>query len=84
MLTVLAGGERFRHMQWWGYGREVFERAFDVNRFAKASTSLTRFWNKFDSHRKSEAWSERARAFAPCAAGLCLLAHNSYCPPGAA
>ena len=64
MLTVFAGGERFSHMQWWGHGREVFERAFEVKRLAKASTSLTRFWNKFDSQAKSEAWSEQARAFA--------------------
>lgn len=64
MLTVFAGGERFSHMQWWGHGVEVFERAFEVKRFAKASTSLTRFWNKFDSQAKSEAWSERAREFA--------------------
>jgi len=64
VLTVFAGGERFGHMQWWRHGVEVFERAFEVKRFAKASTSLTRFWNKFDSQAKSEAWSERARDFA--------------------
>jgi hypothetical protein len=64
MLTVFTGGERFGHMQWWSHGVEVFERAFDVKHFAKASTSLTRFWNKFDSQAKSEAWSEAARAFA--------------------
>ncbi len=64
MLTVFVGGERFGHMQWWRHGVEVFERALQVKRFAKASTSLTRFWNKFDSQAKSEAWSERARDFA--------------------
>jgi hypothetical protein len=64
LLTVFAGGERFGHMQWWRHGVEVFEKAFRVERFAKASTSLTRFWNKFDSQAKSEAWSERARDFA--------------------
>lgn len=64
MLTVFTGGERFGHMQWWSHGVEVFERALQVTRFAKASTSLTRFWNKFDSQAKSEAWSEQARNFA--------------------
>ena len=64
MLTVFTGGDRFSHMQWWQHGLEVFERSFDVARFAKASTSLTRFWNKFDSQSKSEAWSEAARGFA--------------------
>jgi hypothetical protein len=64
LLTVFAGGERFSHMQWWGHGIEVFERAFEVERFAKAPTSLTRFWRKFDAQAKSEAWSDRAREFA--------------------
>lgn len=64
LLTVFAGGERFSHMQWWGHGVEVFEQAFEVKRFAQAPTSLTRFWNKFNAHKKSEAWSERAREFA--------------------
>ena len=64
MLTVFTGGERFGHMQWWLHGVEIFEGAFDVKRFAKAPSSLTRFWNKFDSQAKSEAWSDRARDFA--------------------
>lgn len=63
VLTVFSGGERFGHMLWWRHGVAVFEKAFGVARFAKASTSLTRFWNKFDSQRKSEQWSEAARDF---------------------
>lgn len=64
LLTVFSGGARFSHMQWWGHGVEVFERAFEVSRFAKSSSSLTRFWNKFDSQSKSEVWLECARDFA--------------------
>lgn len=64
MLTVFSGGERFGHILWWRHGVEVFEKAFRVKRFAKASSSLTRFWNKFDSQAKSEVWSENARDFA--------------------
>lgn len=64
LLTVFSGGERFGHMQWWRHGEEVLEKAFDVARFAKASTSLTRFWNKFDTQGKSEWWSIQARDFA--------------------
>ncbi len=64
LFTVFSGGERFGHMLWWRHGVKVFEKAFGVKRFAKASTSLTRFWNKFDSQAKSEAWSEHARGFA--------------------
>lgn len=63
LLTVFSGGERFGHMLWWRHGVEVFEKAFGVTRFAKASTSLTRFWNKFDSQAKNEQWSEAARGF---------------------
>jgi len=63
LLTVFSGGERFGHMLWWRHGVQVFEKAFGVKRFAKASTSLTRFWNKFDSQSKSEQWSEAARDF---------------------
>ena len=29
-LTVLTGGDRFSHMGWWGYGREVMCRCFGV------------------------------------------------------
>jgi hypothetical protein len=63
LLTVFSGGERFGHMLWWRHGVEVLEKAFGITRFAKAPTSLTRFWNKFDSQNKSERWSEAARDF---------------------
>ena len=63
LLTVCSGGERFAHMQWWGHGVEILELVFGVKKFVKSSTSLTRFWNKFDSQAKSEAWSEQAREF---------------------
>jgi len=64
VLTVFSGGERFVHMLWWRHGVEVFEKAFGVERFAKAASSLTRFWNKFDSQAKSEVWNEHCRDFA--------------------
>lgn len=63
LLTVFSGGERFEHMTWWRHGVKVFEKAFGVECFAKSSTSLTRFWNKFDSQGKSERWAERVRDF---------------------
>lgn len=64
LITVFTGGERFGHMQWWSHGVEIFEKAFAVEKFVKSPTSLTRFWSKFDSQAKSEAWSTRAREFA--------------------
>lgn len=63
MLTVFSGGERFSHMTWWHHGVSVFHKAFDVKRFAKSPTSLTRFWNKFDSQAKCEVWAQRSRDF---------------------
>jgi len=63
VLTVFSGGERFSHMQWWQHGIHVFEQTFGVH-FAKASSSLTRFWNKFDRQRLCEHWGDRCRDFA--------------------
>lgn len=77
LLTVFCGGERFGHMQWWRHGVEVFERAFDIERFAKAPTSLTRFWNKFDSQAKCEAWGEQGRSFAAQVLGWAGVWHGN-------
>jgi hypothetical protein len=64
MLTVFTGGARFGRMQWWRHGVEISERVFQVERFPRAPSSLTRFWSKFDSQAKCEAWADKARAFA--------------------
>ncbi len=63
-LTVLTGGERFAHMQWWQHGVEAIEKAFDVRWLPKAATTLTRFWNKIKSHCCAERLGEMARDFA--------------------
>lgn len=64
LLTVFSGGERFGHMLCWRHGIEIFEKVFNVKKFPKSPTSQTRFWNKFDSQAKSEAWGECSRTFA--------------------
>jgi len=63
-LTVLTGGERFAHMQWWQHGVEAIEKAFAVKWLPKAATTLTRFWNKIDSQSCAERLAEGARCFA--------------------
>ncbi len=66
-LTVLTGGERFAHMQWWQQGVEAIEKAFDVIWLPKATSTLTRFWSKIDSQccveKRSEAARDLARQF---------------------
>ena len=77
LLTVFAGGERFGHLGWWRHGVEVFEKALGVERFPKAASSLTRFWNKFDTQSKSEAWNERTRLFASRVLAWCGVAEGN-------
>jgi len=62
-LTVLTGGERFAHMQWWQHGVEGIEKAFAVKWLPKAATTLTRFWNKIDSRSRAEKLAAGARCF---------------------
>ena len=64
LLTVLCGGDRFAHMSWWGHGVAAMKKAFGVEWLPRASSTLTRFWGKVDSHAMAEAWGDRSRAFA--------------------
>ena len=63
-LTVLSGGRRFSHSALWWHGEEVFRESFNVERFTKAPSSDTRFWNKVNSFKLSEAVLKRARKLA--------------------
>ena len=63
-LTVLTGGERFAHLQWWHHGVEAIEKAFAVKWLPKAASTLTRFWNKITSQLCAEKLAESARDFA--------------------
>jgi len=63
-LTVLTGGERFAHLQWWQHGVEAIEKAFDVKWLPKASTTLTPFWNKIMAQFCAEKLGDAARDFA--------------------
>ena len=63
-LTVLAGGERFAHLSWWGHGVEAVCKAFGVKRFPRASSTLTRFWGKIAKRSLAEKLGEAARALA--------------------
>ena len=50
-LTILFGGRRFSLSGLW-WGEEVFRKCFGVERFTKASSSDTRFWNKANCCKK--------------------------------
>ena len=41
LLTVLAGGERFAHLSWWGHGVEALRKAFAVGWLPGASSTKT-------------------------------------------
>jgi hypothetical protein len=45
-LTILVGGTRFSHMEWWRNGEEILYECFGVKWLPKATSVLTRFWNK--------------------------------------
>ena len=53
-LTVLAGGERFSHLEWWASGIDALKPAFDVAWLPKAASTVTRFWNKVTKQSLSE------------------------------
>jgi hypothetical protein len=62
-LTILAGGQRFSHMSWWGHGVEAIYAAFGINWLPSAVSTLTRFFNKINSQAMSESLGERCRQF---------------------
>lgn len=45
-LTILVGGSRFSHMEWWRNGEEILYECFGVKWLPRATSVLTRFWNK--------------------------------------
>jgi len=53
-ITILNNGSKFSHMQYWGDSRELFQRCFNVDRLPKSTSTLTRFWNNFNTYRYSE------------------------------
>ena len=62
-LTVLNGGDRFAHMNFWGDSLKVFQKCFQIERLPQSSTSLTRFWNKFNSRFINEKYLQKAIQF---------------------
>jgi hypothetical protein len=63
-LTVLCGGVRFSHLQWWHHGHDALCRVFGVSWLPHATSTLTRFWNKFFLQRHAEKLGARCRDFA--------------------
>lgn len=63
-LTVLCGGERFSHLGWWGHGVRALQKCFDVSWLPGHSSTLTRFFAKFERQSQTEAWAECSRSLA--------------------
>jgi hypothetical protein len=63
-LTVLCGGVRFSHLQWWHHGHEALCRVFGVSWLPQAASTLTRFWGKFFLQRHAEEIGHQCRGFA--------------------
>lgn len=60
-ITVLSGGSRFAHLQWWSHGKEAFMQVFNVSWLPSAASTLTRFWNKISTQKLSEKLGEACR-----------------------
>lgn len=53
-ITILNNGSKFSHMQYWADSIDLFQRCFNVARLPKSTSSLTRFWNNFNTYQFSE------------------------------
>ncbi len=53
-ISVLNGGTKFSHINYMENGIKIFERCFGVERLAKSSSSITRFFNKFNRRSINE------------------------------
>ena len=63
LLTVLCGGRRFSHIQWWTHGPAVICKCFGVDWLPAASSVLTRFWAKINTQALSNQWNSQLRSF---------------------
>ena len=61
-LTVLCGGRRFSHIEWWTHCPEVVCKSFGVEWLPAASSALTRFWEKINSQNLSDRWNAKLRS----------------------
>ena len=61
LLTVLCGGRRFSHIQWWSHGSEAICTAFGIDWLPTAPSVLTRFWEKFNGQALCDRWGKTLR-----------------------
>ena len=53
-ISVLNGGTKFSHINYMDNGIKIFERCFGVDRLVKSSSSITRYFNKYDRRTFNE------------------------------
>ncbi len=63
-MTILNGGTKFSHTGYLGNNIKVLKQVFSLNKVAKSSTSITRFWGKFDKRSLNEKLLSIAGMFA--------------------
>ena len=61
-LTVLCGGRRFSHIQWWSHGTEALCTAFGLDWLPSAPSVFTRFWDKFNTQSLCDRWNQGLRS----------------------
>ncbi len=53
-ISVLNGGFRFSHVNYFDINSTIFKKCFSVSRFPKSSTGLTRYFNKYNKQSINE------------------------------
>ncbi len=68
VISVLNGGFRFSHLNYLDINSTVFKKCFNVSRFPKSSTGLTRYFNKYNKQSINEILLSRIGSFfyQPC------------------
>ena len=58
-LTIAAGGTRFSHSMFLGDSLDIYEAEFEIERIPKSVSAVTRFFEKFESQKLVEQFSEK-------------------------
>lgn len=58
-LTIAAGGTRFSHSMFLGDSLNIYEAEFEIERIPKSISAVTRFFEKFESQKLVELFSEK-------------------------
>lgn len=77
LITILNGGTKFSHINYFGIDYKIIEKAFTIDRIAKSSSSMTRFWDKFNKQSLNEELLNMASKFASSLVSATNIASDS-------